>query len=142
MNILICICTYKRNNILNKCLMSFNKAIIPFNFNIKFLIIDNTINGNAKSIVNKIKKNLITKLSMLMKKERIVYARNKCLGEVKKINCDYFSFLDDDCEIDQKWFVNFKKTINTYKVKIITGPQIHKGNGKIKIILRLFLKKK
>ena len=56
MKILICICTYKRNNILNKCLMSFNKAIIPFNFNIKFLVIDNTINGNAKNIINKLKK--------------------------------------------------------------------------------------
>ena len=56
MKILICICTYKRNNILNECLMSFNKAVIPFNFNIKFLIIDNTVNGNAKNIINKVKK--------------------------------------------------------------------------------------
>ena len=36
MNILICVCTYKRNNILNECLMSFNKAVIPFNLNIEF----------------------------------------------------------------------------------------------------------
>ena len=55
MKILICICTYKRNNILNKCLMVF-KAVIPFNFNIEFLIIDNTINGNAKNIINKVEK--------------------------------------------------------------------------------------
>ena len=143
MNILICICTYKRNSILNKCLMSFNKAIIPFDFNIKFLIIDNTINGNAKSIISKIKKKFNYKIYYVNEKKRgIVYARNKCLGEVKKINCDYFSFLDDDCEIDQKWFVNFKKTINTYKVKIITGPQIHKGNGKIKNNLEIIFEKK
>ena len=56
MKILICICTYKRNKILNDCLISFNKAIVPFNFNIKFLIIDNTINGSAKNIINKLKK--------------------------------------------------------------------------------------
>ena len=31
--------------------MSFNKAVIPFNFNIEFLIIDNTINGNAKKLL-------------------------------------------------------------------------------------------
>ena len=49
--------------------MSFNKALIPFNFNIKFLIIDNTINGNAKNIINKIKKkNLTIKFITLMKK--------------------------------------------------------------------------
>ena len=68
MKILICVCTYKRNANLNKCLMSFVKAIIPFNFNIEFLIIDNTINQNAKNIVYKIKKKLIVRFTILMKK--------------------------------------------------------------------------
>ena len=69
MKILICICTYKRNKILNECLLSFYKAIIPFNFNIKFLIIDNTINENAKKVINKLKKNSITRFTTLMKKK-------------------------------------------------------------------------
>ncbi len=143
MKILICICTYKRNNTLNKCLMSFNKAIIPLNFNIKFLIIDNTINGNAKSFINKVKKKFNYKIFYVNEKKRgIVYARNKCLDEIKKINCDYFSFLDDDCEIDQKWFLNFKKTINTHKVEIITGPQIHRIDTKIKNNLAVIFEKK
>jgi len=143
MKILICICTYKRNNILNKCLMSFNNAVIPFNFKIEFLIIDNTINGNAKNIISRVKKRFNYKIYYVNEKKRgIVYARNKCLEEVKKINCDYFSFLDDDCEIDQKWFVNFKKTISTHKVKIITGPQIHKSNGKFKNNLEIIFERK
>ena len=131
MKILICICTYKRNNILKKCLMSFKKVVIPFNINIKFLIVDNTINGNAKSLINKVKKKFNYKISYINEKKRgIVHARNKCLEEMRKINCDYFSFLDDDCEIDSKWFVNFKKIINIHKVSIVTGPQIHKSNTK------------
>ncbi len=143
MKILICICTYKRNSILNKCLMSFNKVIIPFNFKIKFLIMDNTINGNAKNIINKIKKKLNYKIYYVNEKKRgIVHARNKCLEEVRKINCDYFSFFDDDCEIDTKWFVNFKKSINTHKIKIVTGPQIHKSDEKIKDNLEIIFEKK
>ena len=143
MKILICICTYKRNNILNKCLMSFNKAVIPLNLNIKFLIIDNTINGNAKSIINEVKKKINYKISYVNEKKRgIVYARNKCLDEVRKINCDYFSFLDDDCEIDKRWFVNFKKIVNTQKVKIVTGPQIHKSNEKNNNNLETIFEKK
>ena len=143
MKILICICTYKRNNILNECLMSFNKAVIPFNFNIKFLIIDNTVNGNAKNIINKVKKKFNHKIYYINEKKRgIVHARNKCLDQVRKINCDYFSFLDDDCEIDSKWFVNFKKIVNTHKIEILTGPQIHKSNQKINKNLEIIFEKK
>ena len=36
--------------------MSFNKVIIPFNFNIEFLIIDNTIYGNAEKIIKQVRK--------------------------------------------------------------------------------------
>ena len=143
MKILICICTYKRNNILNECLMSFNKAVIPFNFNIKFLIIDNTVNGNAKNIINKVKKKFNHKIYYINEKKRgIVHARNKCLDQVRKINCDYFSFLDDDCEIDSKWFINFKKIININRVKIVTGPQVHKNNIKINNNLEIIFEKK
>ena len=78
-----------------------------------------------------------------MKKKRgIVYARNQCLTKVKKINCDYFSFLDDDCEIDIKWFVNFKKIINSHKVEIVTGPQIHKSNEGTNNDLEIIFEKK
>ena len=70
MKILICICTYKRNYILNKCLMGFNKVIIPFNFNIEFLIIDNTINGNAKKIIKEIKKKFRYKIYYFNEKKK------------------------------------------------------------------------
>ncbi len=143
MKVLVCICTYNRNYILNKCLMSFNKVVIPFNFNIEFLITDNTINGNAKKIIKQVKKKFKYKIYYFNEKKRgIVHARNKCLAEMKKINCNYFSFLDDDCEIDTKWFVNFKKIINNHKAKIITGPQIHKINKKIDNNLEIIFEKK
>ena len=56
MNILICICTYNRNLQLEKCIKSFKKTYIPSNFNIKFLIVDNSINKNAENIINSLKK--------------------------------------------------------------------------------------
>ena len=143
MKILICICTYKRNKILNECLMSFNKAVIPFNLNIEFLIIDNTINENAKKIIYKVKKKFNHKIYYVNEKKRgIVHARNKCLDQVRRINCDYFSFLDDDCEIDSKWFINFKKIINIYRVKIVTGPQVHRNSRKINNNLEIIFEKK
>ena len=64
------------------------------------------------------------------------------MDQVRKINCDYFSFLDDDCEIDSKWFINFKKIININRVKIVTGPQVHKNDIKINNNLEIIFEKK
>ena len=61
---------------------------------------------------------------------------------MKKINCDYFSFLDDDCKIDSKWFVNLKKIIDIHKAEIITGPQIHKTYKKEDKNLEIIFEKK
>ena len=42
-------------------------------------------------------------------------------------------------KLDTKWFVNFK-IINKHKVKIVTGPQIHKKNSKINNLEIIFEK--
>tara|TARA_B100000767_G_scaffold265531_1_gene281692 strand:- start:556 stop:1446 length:891 start_codon:yes stop_codon:yes gene_type:complete len=129
MKFLTCICTYKRNISLNKCLKSIEKITLPINTHITILIVDNTINNNSYSLINKIKKKYRFKIIYVNEKKRgIVNARNRCLKEVKKINCDYISFFDDDCTIDKNWFKNISKLIKNKNADIITGPQIYKNN--------------
>ena len=67
MKFLTCICTYKRNISLYKCLKSIEKIILPINSHLTILIVDNTINNNSYSLINKIKKNIDLKLYILMK---------------------------------------------------------------------------
>ena len=129
MNLVVCICTYKRNNDLIDLLKSFEKAIIPTNINLEFLIVDNTINYNAKKIIIKFKKNFFYNIKYFCEKKRgVVFARNRCLKEIKNLNCSYFAFFDDDCKIDKFWFVEFKKIKTRTNAKIITGPQIYPNN--------------
>ncbi len=130
MKLLICICTYKRNKSLINSLKSFKKAILPPGISIEFLIVDNTKNGDAKNIINKFKLNFKFKINYFIEKKRgVVFARNKCLKELRKINCKYLAFFDDDGEIDKHWFINFKNILKTTNVKIITGPQIYPKNN-------------
>jgi len=129
MKFLTCICTYKRNISLNKCLKSIEKITLPINTHITILIVDNTINNNSYALINKIKKKYRFKIIYVNEKKRgIVNARNRCLKEVKKINCDYISFFDDDCTVDKNWFKNISKLIKNKNADIITGPQIYKNN--------------
>ena len=132
MNFLICICTYNRNQSLYNCLKSFEKIILFNNLKISFLILDNSINNKSFILINKIKKNYKYKILQINEKKRgIVNARNRCLKEAKKINCDYIAFFDDDCTIDKYWFKNAFKLIDGQEAQILTGPQIYEKVNKI-----------
>ncbi len=130
MKILICICTYKRNIELIKCLKKFQSIFIPGNIEIEFLIVDNTTNYESKIVVKNFKKKFKFSVFHYNEKKRgIVYARNKCLKEVKKINCEYVTFFDDDCIVDKKWFINFQRLTQENEIEVITGPQIHNNQN-------------
>ena len=129
MNFLICICTYKRNQDLILCLKSIEKVFLPLKSNIKILIVDNTKDNNSCSTIKNIKKKFKYNILHFNEKKRgIVNARNKCLKEARKIDCDFVSFLDDDCTIHKNWFRNVLKLIKNYNADVVTGPQIYKNN--------------
>ena len=131
MKFLICICTYKRNKDLILCLKSIEKVLLPSDSKIEILIMDNTINNNSYIAFKNISKKFRFKILYRNEKNRgIVKARNRCLIEAKKINCDFISFFDDDCTIQKNWFKNILKLIKYYDVDIMTGPQIYKHNQK------------
>lgn len=130
MKIIICICTYKRNEELVKCLKKFENIFIPGNIKINFLVLDNSINFSSKTLIGKFKKKFKFPLIQINEKKRgVVNARNRCLKEVKNINCEYIAFFDDDCVIDNKWFINFYELIKKNNIEILTGPQIHNNKS-------------
>jgi len=127
MNLAICICTYNRNYKLLACLKSIEKINLLNKFFVKIIIVDNTINNNSYNLIKKISKKFKYNISYFNEKRRgIVYARNKCLEILRKINPTYVSFFDDDCIIDKGWMVNIQKIKRLQDANIITGPQIHK----------------
>lgn len=140
LNFLICICTYKRNQDLILCLRSIEKVFLPLGSNIKILVIDNTVNNNSYSVIKNIKKKIKYDVFYINESKRgIVNARNRCLKEAKKIDCDFVSFLDDDCTIQKNWFKNALKIIKKHNADIVTGPQIYENN--VKNISGIFEKK-
>jgi len=123
-NIILCICTYKRNNKLIDCLLSIKKLKLLKKFNIKILILDNTINFSSKNIIKNLKKKIGFKIFLKNEKRRgVVFARNACLDFINKENPKYVGFIDDDCILDPSWLINTTKTINSLNADIVTGPQ-------------------
>ncbi len=125
MKLVICICTYNRNLSLIRCLKSINNLYLVLNIKIKIIVVDNSENYVSHKLVKKLKKSFKYKIIQLHEKKRgIVYARNRCLSEAKKINPKFISFLDDDCVVDRFWLKNVFKIIKSTNAEIVTGPQL------------------
>ena len=124
--LVICICTYKRNESLEKCLKSLKKLNNTKKIKIIILIIDNTTNYESFNLIKKIKKNFVYKIKQINEKKRgVVHARNKALKKLKDLNPQYVSFIDDDCTVNRFWLINILKIIKKIKADVITGPQIY-----------------
>ena len=129
--ILICICTYNRNQSLINCLNSIKKLKDINFFDIKILIVDNTVSNNSYNIIKKYKKK--NKFIIYQENERkrgVVNARNKCLKVSKTIRPKYMAFIDDDCKVDKNWLINIFKLIKNVDADIVTGPQKYEQNKK------------
>jgi succinoglycan biosynthesis protein ExoM len=124
--LVFCICTYNRKNSLIDCLKSLENLKNTRSINIKILIVDNSINFNTLKLINNIKKKYKYNITLVSEKKRgVVYARNKCIKNLKILNPNYISFIDDDCTIDKLWLTNILKLIKSKNAEIITGPQLY-----------------
>ena len=125
MTLIICICTYNRNDSLIRCLKSIKNLHVVLNIKIKIIIVDNSIKYNSYKLVKKLRKSYKYKIIQLHEKRRgVVFARNKCLNNLKKINPKFICFFDDDCIVDRFWLKNVFKIIKSNKAEIVTGPQL------------------
>ena len=125
MKLAICICTYNRNLSLIRCLKSINNLHIVLNIKIKIIIVDNSNKYNSLKLVKKFKKSFKYKIVQLHEKRRgVVYARNRCLNEAKKMNPKFICFFDDDCIVDRFWLKNVFKVKKFTNAEVVTGPQL------------------
>ncbi len=122
--ILICICTFNRNQSLIECLNSIKKLKDINYFDIKILILDNSSsNSSYKIIQNYKKKSNLNILQKFEKRRGVVNARNKCLKISKKIKPQYIAFIDDDCKVNKNWLKNIFHLLKKIDTDVITGPQ-------------------
>mgnify|MGYP000542441839 CR=1 FL=1 len=110
MTLVICVSTYNRNLSLIRCLKSINKLHLIPNIKIKIIVVDNSSQHISFKLVKKLKKSFKYKIIQLHEKRRgVVYARNRFLKRVKKINPKFTCFFDDDCIVDRFWLKNVFK---------------------------------
>ena len=122
MTIIICICTYKRNESLIRLLKSIEKCKKE-NILIEKIIIDNYKDSTCLWALEK--NNINNFFYTIEIKKGLSNARNRALTELKKYNFDYCIFLDDDQVVSENWLLEMIKVLNFTNSDIVKGNVIY-----------------
>ena len=118
----ICICTYRRNELLFKLLNSIFKQKINSDLEYDIYIVDNY--GKAQ-LYNKIielnKKNIFYNIEH---NRGISHARNRCIDEVKGKKYNFIIFVDDDEYVCSTWLQSLVDCAYRYEAELVSGPVI------------------
>lgn len=118
----ICICTYKRDELLLKLMDSIFNQKIDRNIIYDIYIVDNYGQSDIKDMISQMNRNNI--YYFIEKKRGISNARNRCIEEVKKQAYEYCIFVDDDEVVEENWLSAILNCAVNYNCNIVVGSLI------------------
>ena len=119
-HICVCICTYKREHLLERLLIKLFSQKTDGLFTYSVLVVDNDCEFSAKKLVNKISKNSQMSIEYLPEPVRsIPLARNRA---VRNASGDLLAFIDDDEFPADDWLLNLYEAFNRFRADGILGP--------------------
>jgi len=116
----VCICTYRRNHMLERLLRKIALQNTCGLFNISVVIVDNDEAGPAQGMITRLKNDLGMDISYEIGSENIIpTARNHA---VRLSKGNYIAIIDDDEFPPPQWLANMYRAINTFDVDGALGP--------------------
>lgn len=119
-DISICICTYKRPEMLKRLLSKLEEQETESLFDYSIVIVDNDRLESAREIAESIAQQSKISISYYAEPEQnIALARNKAVENAKG---DLLGFIDDDEFPGEQWLLNLYKAMMRYESEGILGP--------------------
>jgi glycosyltransferase involved in cell wall biosynthesis len=119
-HISVCICTYKRSEMLRKLLGELQKIETGGLFSYAAVIIDNDYEGSAKKTIEDISADSFIGLEYhIQPQKNIALARNMA---IQKARGDYVAFIDDDEFPVSGWLLNLYQACRDFKADGVLGP--------------------
>jgi len=120
-HITICICTYKRPDMLKKLLSELNSLRTESLFTISVNIVDNDFSHSAEAVVNEFIDQTAFPIKYMVEPQRsITLARNRGIEHTDSM----IAFIDDDEFPRPDWLLNLYKTLKEKQVAGVLGPVI------------------
>ena len=119
-HISICICTYKRPDLLKRLLPELSYQETEGLFNYSIVVTDNDRSRSAEQVVFGLNsKSPIDIRYCVQPQQNIALARNTALANAKG---DFVAFIDDDEIPIRSWLITLFKACQTYQVDGVLGP--------------------
>jgi len=120
MHISVCICTYKRPELLGRLVSKLEKQKTEGLFDYSIVIVDNDSLESARQTVEICIRQLKISVGYHVEPEQnIALARNRA---VENARGDFISFIDDDEYPDDRWLLNLFKALIHFKADGVLGP--------------------
>jgi succinoglycan biosynthesis protein ExoM len=122
LKISVCVCTYKRANLLTRLLNSLSKQTFPLT-EFEVIVVDNDLSGSAQGVVEEA---LLLNSELLIRYEiestqGISFARNRT---VALANGELLAFIDDDEIASQNWLYELVQTKAAHNADAALGPVV------------------
>jgi succinoglycan biosynthesis protein ExoM len=112
-HICVCICTYKRPELLKLLLSKLEEQVTESHFDYSIVIVDNHRLESARSTVESYARQSKISIRYFVEPEQnIALARNKAVENAKG---DYIAFIDDDEFPSNTWLIRLYAAFNKYK---------------------------
>jgi len=122
---LVCVtvCTLERPQMLEKCLNSIARQIVPNGWRFCLVVVENSSDNASENITRKIKSQTGVDLTYVNEPNRgIPQARNCAMSQALKLNADWIAFIDDDETAEPGWLDAYCKASEQYDAQILRGP--------------------
>jgi len=127
-HICVCICTYKRSDLLPGLLESLKDQATEGLFTYSIVVADNDRERSAEPVVAQFAAGALVPVVYCMEPEQnIPMARNRAVAAAIG---DYVAFIDDDEFPARDWLLNLLKACHKYKTDGVVGPVFRHFNQK------------
>lgn len=119
-HISVCICTFKRQELLGRLLWELNNQQTLRLFSYSIVVADNDASGSAERVVSKVAATSLVPISYCIEpRQNIARARNQAVAHA----CgDYIAFIDDDEWPAADWLLRLLATTGKFNVAGALGP--------------------
>ncbi len=122
MKIAICICTYKRPELLERLLNSLHRIQLgqlePSD--VRMIIVDNYPNGQARTVCERSAGRLPIELDFVEERQAgVSFARNRAVAEALRRDADFVAFLDDDDLPQPDWLLHLVENQKETRADIV-----------------------
>jgi glycosyltransferase involved in cell wall biosynthesis len=124
MKIAICICTYKRAQLLKRLLRSLSEIHLGEidSKNARIIVVDNNPDGEARYVCEEICELLPVQLDFIEERQRgASFARNRAIHEALEGQADFVAFIDDDDLPEPDWLFHLMEKQKETKADIVHG---------------------